>query len=88
MFCKCIEPVCEHVDIKLHNKMYSGLCVMPSYRPIGFPFMQQNCKEPAVEIEFCFRSLFMYAASLKFVMGCDRPRRYTTKTNFVIFAYC
>jgi len=21
-------------------------------------------------------------------MGCDRPRRYTTNTNFVIFAYC
>jgi len=53
------EPGCEHVDIKLYNKMYSGLCVMLSYRPIGFPFMQQNCKEPADEIEFCCRSLFM-----------------------------
>jgi hypothetical protein len=26
------EPGCELADIKLYNKMYSGLCVMPSYR--------------------------------------------------------
>jgi len=53
------EPGCEHVYIKLYNKMHNGLCVLPSYRHIEFLFMQQNCKESAVEIEYCFRSLFM-----------------------------
>ena len=39
--------------------MYSGLCAKPSYRPIAFSFMQQNCKELAVEIKFSFLSPLM-----------------------------
>jgi len=59
MLPNCNKLGCEQVDIKLCNKMYSGLCAKPSYRPIAFSFMQQNCKELVVEIEFCFRSLFV-----------------------------